>query len=190
MAEMQFDKMKADINTFVDDVYAPFIINFALKDEMKRYKQKKSSIYGSIEAAGKSESDQDIKIVVEEMFDLQKYANKKIEAMRSDLLGPILAQEAEVLENIKRSYDNVTYGNAAVTNYLVSVQKMKQTQGRALERVGLKNVADNFNTYLTKTSTIVSDVVQQGLRIDMNDASAEKDINALSELIKNASNNN
>ena len=110
--------------------------------------------------------------------------------MRSDLLGPILAQEAEVLENIKRSYDNVTYGNAAVTNYLVSVQKMKQTQGRALERVGLKNVADNFNTYLTKTSTIVSDVVQQGLRIDMNDASAEKEINALSELIKNASNNN
>ena len=42
IVDIHFKKVKDDINSFVDDVYAPFIINYVLKGELKKFKEGKS----------------------------------------------------------------------------------------------------------------------------------------------------
>src|SRR5882762_6145050 len=59
--QIHFNKITNDINSFVDDVYAPFIIHFVLDADMKNYKSNNSSLFGSVEAVarkqGKIEAD-------------------------------------------------------------------------------------------------------------------------------------
>lgn len=188
MAEIQFAQIKQDINDFVDDIYAPFIINFVLKDELEKYKKNQPSLYGYIEA-GKNGNDKEIKEAVEVMFEFQEAANEMIETKRSELLGPILDQEAQVLDNIEQSYDNVTYGSAAITNYLESVRKIKHTQGQALERVGLKSIVDNVNNSVTRVSTFVSSALAKGKEIDITSDSAFNDIETITKQIKDINQN-
>jgi hypothetical protein len=185
LAETQFGNIKKDISTFIDDVYAPFIINFVLKDELQKYQSKQSSLYGAIEAAGKIGGKKETQEAMDVMFEFQESANNKIESKRSELLAPILAQEAEVLANIKLSYDNVIYGNGAVTNYLESIQKMKKTQGQALEGVGLKNIVDNVNKSMLNVSNFVSNALAPGKDIDIKSDTAFKEINAIFQEITN-----
>ena len=56
MIQIHFRQIKNDINTFIDDTYAPFIIHFVLKHELTNYQNGEESLYGSIEAAGKNGS--------------------------------------------------------------------------------------------------------------------------------------
>lgn len=53
MVQLYYNGIKLNINTFIDDVYAPFIIHHVLEVELNKHKRGESSIYGIIENAGK-----------------------------------------------------------------------------------------------------------------------------------------
>jgi hypothetical protein len=42
--EIHFNKIEDGINSFVDDVYAPYIINYVISRELQKYKEMKPSL--------------------------------------------------------------------------------------------------------------------------------------------------
>ncbi len=90
MVELFYTEIINNINAFIEEVYAPFIINYVLKGELKNYKNNVSpSIFGVINKAasdgtGKSET---AKVLIE-MSDFLKAANanreKKKRIIRSN----------------------------------------------------------------------------------------------------------
>ena len=44
MIELHYSKIIDDITLFMDEIYAPFIINYVLKSELKKHKNHKKSI--------------------------------------------------------------------------------------------------------------------------------------------------
>ena len=66
---------------FMDEIYAPFIINYVLKSELKKHKNHKKSIYGIIEAAGatdeKAATDEALNVLTEFLEDANNQINKK-----------------------------------------------------------------------------------------------------------------
>ena len=54
MVQLYYSGVKANINAFIDEIYAPFIIHHVLESELDKYKDGGYSIYGIIESAGKT----------------------------------------------------------------------------------------------------------------------------------------
>ena len=59
MVTLYFEKIKNEINSFVNDVYSPFIINYVLKSDLKNYQEGNPSLFGAIEIAGKKEGKEE-----------------------------------------------------------------------------------------------------------------------------------
>ena len=137
MVQLYYNGIKLNINTFIDDVYAPFIIHHVLEVELNKHKRGESSIYGIIENAGKKGGKDETEEALNVMLEFQEAANQQINAKKAELLSPILQQEREILSAIDQSYQNTIYANTTLTTYLVSVRKVKECQIEALSFVGL-----------------------------------------------------
>ena len=121
MVQLYYNGIKLNINTFIDDVYAPFIIHHVLEVELNKHKRGESSIYGIIENAGKKGGKDETEEALNVMLEFQEAANQQINAKKAELLSPILQQEREILSAIDQSYQNTIYANTTLTTYLVSV---------------------------------------------------------------------
>lgn len=184
MTGIHFKKIKDDINSFVDDVYAPFIINYVLKDELIKYKEGEPSIYGTLEIAGKKEGKEESEKALNEMFDFQDAARRQIELKRDELISPIAQQESEIILAINQSYENAIYANSTITAYLLSVSKVKKAQEEALSMVGLAGVDSLINNSLVKISNQVDKAVKKGKEIDIRSEDALKQIEEVLNEIK------
>ena len=67
--EVYYRNIKGSINSFIDDVYAPFIIHNTLNKELENYKKGGSSFYKAIESAGQKGAKKDSDDVLNSMFD-------------------------------------------------------------------------------------------------------------------------
>lgn len=190
LVKIYFDKIKSDINTFIDDVYAPFVINYVLKKDFKNFKDGKQSLYGSINAAGKSNEKKVTDAALEKMSKFQKAALKQISFKRNELLKPIIKQENEILSKIDKSYDNVIYANATITGYLESIRKVKEAQKEALSLIGLKGFDTQVSSTLIKMSELINDAIIEGKKIDKKSDNAIEQINAIVNKIKNITTKN
>jgi hypothetical protein len=187
MVEFHFRKIKTDINTFVDDVYAPFVIHFVLKKELESFKNGDVSLYGTIEIVGQKADKSESENAINAMADFQNAARKQIERKRNELLYPILKQEESVLESINRSYEQVSYANTTITFYLKSLRKLKDTQEEALSVVGLDGINSLITHSLVDLSDQVDMLVKKGKEIDVKSDNAYKKLEDLSEKIKSLS---
>ena len=190
LVEIYFSKIKNDIHSFVDDVYAPFVIHNVLKSELESYKKGNRSIYGIIEIAGQQEGKEEAENALNEMNDFQKSAYNQINEKRKELITPILIQEAEVLSAINQSYKNVIYANSTITGYLESIRKVKKAQQEALSMVGLAGLDTLVTNNLIKVSNGVDQAVQIGKEIDIQSDKAKDQIEEISNKIKALTNNN
>jgi hypothetical protein len=145
-----YDKVIENINAFIDDIYSPFIIHYALKDQLQKYKKKEESIYGVIESAGingeetETETDNALNIMIEFLED----AYTQVEKKRIELLNPIINEKNKILTNINDSYENTIYANSTITGYLESIRKVKESQQEALSIIGLKGKDEELNNVL------------------------------------------
>lgn len=186
--QIYFGKIKYDINSFIDEKYAPFIIHYALKSELANYKQGKTSLYGTIEVAGQKEGQKEANDALTVMMDFQEAARKQIESKREELLSPILKQEAEIKEAVNRSYENVQYANSSITAYLQSIRKVKEAQQQALSMVGLGSADTLVTKSLVKLSEQVESAVKTGKEIDIQSDDAYKQLEKVANQIKEITN--
>lgn len=188
MVEIHYSKVKSEINSFVDDVYTPFIIHYVLNSELKKHKAGQSSIYGAIEAAGSNEGKEESKVVLKEMSDFLQAAHHQINLKRKELIDPIVRQENQILKTVNQSYSNAIHANNTLTAYLQSVRKVKGAQKEALSKIGLKGADEMLTESLIKLSEGVSKAVNQGKKIDLQSDDAFQKVKEISEQIKKITN--
>lgn len=188
VVELYYGKLEDDINTFVDEVYSPFVIHYVLKVELDKYKKGEPSLFGSIENAGKTEGKTEADEALNTMLEFQEAANAQIRAKRNELLDPILKQESQLIHNINKSYENAIYANSTITVYLESMRKVKESQQDALSIVGLKGTDTLMINTLIQVSELVNDAVKKGKEIDVKSDNAYSKIEELSNQIKKITN--
>jgi len=166
MVKVVYDRMRADVNRFVDDEYAPFQIRFVMKDEVRKRgssdsNEKKTSLLLLIDAAFQEGADprlQDLAISAMSIFG--KKIRADVESMRAELIQPLDDQEARLLGAIDRSYNQIHYANSIVTGHLSSVAKVHQVQNEMLEAIGVDaDLREEIGTKLANTSEKVGHLV-------------------------------
>jgi hypothetical protein len=190
MVELFYNEIIHNINDFIEDVYAPFIINYVLQGELKNYKNNVSpSIFGVINKAASdgAEKSETAEVLIE-MSDFLKATNTQIEKKRNELLAPIQKQKDAILRNINTSYQNTRRANSSVTNYLQSVLSLKESQKEILSVVGLKVMDKELNNTLLKASNITKSLLIEGKEIDIKSDGAFEKIKKISAKIKSITN--
>jgi hypothetical protein len=190
MVKLYYGQIINDINTFVDDVYAPFIIHYVLKSELVNYHNDNPSIYGTIEKAAKEEGKQQTDDALQAMLEFQEAARLQIEKKRKELLTPVLKQQTEVTTALNQAYKNVSSANLTITEYLNSARKVKETQQESLSAIGLKGADSLINKTLVDFSEQINEVLKKGKEIDIKSDKAYEKIETISKKIKSITTNN
>jgi vacuolar-type H+-ATPase subunit H len=179
-----YQKIKDNINIFVKDVYAPYVINFVLKKELNSYKNNQESIFKALNDAANNNNAAATEKATKDMQDFLSAANRQIKKKTDELMNPIIAQETELLLKIDQSYQNAMYANSTITAYLSSIRKVKATQQEALSMIGLKGVDSLVTAKLLLLSEGVKEAIQKGKEIDTKSENAINKIKEITDKIK------
>lgn len=185
LASLYFDKIKEDINLFVDDVYSPFVIQYVLNVEMERYKKGEVSLFGPANSTDLAEGFTVSGETMNSMFEFHQAAYAQISKMRYELLAPVEEQERQIIEELNKSYEQTLHASQTLTGYLESIHKVKETQGAAFSLAGIQNVDSLFTGRLLKLSELVQSAVKKGKEIDVRSDDALLRIEEVSNQIKN-----
>ena len=181
---LYFDKMEEQVNSFVDEKYAPFVIHYVLNSELQSYKTGNPSLYATIEIAGQKEGEQEANDALEVMMDFQEAARSQIETKRKDLLSPLEKQKSEIISVVNQSYESAVYANSSITAYLKSLRKVKESQQEALSMIGLNGVDTKITESLSTLSEQIEGAVQKGKEIDVKSDDAYQQLEEVSNQIK------
>lgn len=179
-----YQKIKDNINIFVKDVYAPYVINFVLKKELSSFKSGQESIFKTLNDAAQNNTATATEKVTKDMQDFLSAANRQIKKKTDELMNPITTQETELLLKIDQAYQNTSYANSTITAYLSSIRKVKATQQEALSMIGLKGIDSLVTTKLLLLSEGVKEAIQKGKEIDTKSENAINQIKEITDKIK------
>ncbi|MDR1369896.1 MAG: hypothetical protein LBJ72_07195 [Dysgonamonadaceae bacterium] len=189
IVQMYYGKIKTDISTFIDEVYAPYVVHHVLQAELDKHKNGESSLYGIIDTAGKTRGRHEMEEALNVVMEFQEAANAQITAKRNELLQPVLIQEREVLNAIDLSYQNIIYANSTLTTYLTYLRKVGESQREVLSATALEGLDISVTDKLVKLSELVDTALKQGDRIDVKADAAYQQIEEIINKIKEITNN-
>lgn len=183
LAMTLFGRMKQDVNRFVDDVYAPFQIQFVLakQKELQTAGDHNNMLSVMDTAVRQPQNTQAQKDVISFMQALVEAVHEDVEEYRAIRLQPVLAQEQEVLTSIERVYDDIERGNATVTAHLASVVKVHEAQDELLASVDLAGLREKIGVNLSNASAKVADFVGKAKKIEGTTDETVKTVNQLTE---------
>lgn len=186
--KMYYDKVGDNINSFINDIYSPYIIHNVLKAELDKYKKGELSLYGIIENAGKSSDKKGTEEALDIMLEFTEAANQQILAKKNELLIPLIKQKNEILSAIDRSYRNTIYANATLTAFLESARKVKESQSEALSIVGFGGLDNTITHKLVELSEFIDSAIKKSNTIDVKSDTAEKQIEEIINKVKEFTN--
>jgi hypothetical protein len=175
LVNLYYNRLSADINRFIDEVYAPFQIN-KMMDQFgpEICKEINSQNY---DQPGKIKQYEKLSILVEEL-------RNEIDGYRNFKLKPILAQRDTLLKNIDASYSKIIYANSIVTGHLASVLKINDAQNEILSKLNLGNLRSEI---ASKTSELSDQIDGLTKKIKTKQGDAEKIIDEFNKLINEIS---
>jgi hypothetical protein len=181
MAVVLFSRMKDDVNRFVDDVYAPYQIQFVLRRQKDRQLAGDTNNMFSVldSAMDQPENAMAQTEVLEFMSALVEAIYADVETYRQARLAPLDGQEAEVLGSLERAYDQIVRGNAAVTAHLSSVVKVNDMTDELLSAAGLEGLREKIGITLSDTSDKIANFVDSAERVDAGLEGAAEQIDQL-----------
>lgn len=186
MVQLYYAKMRGDVNSLVDAVYAPFVMRYILAQQADEYKAGRSSLYESIEELkGNSEKEEALKVVAEYMEAVNQQVNEK----KDELLIPLLEEERKTLLDVDEAYENTIKANHTITDHLVSLQRIKEGQQQALSLIGLGDVEDKLSRRVSELSEYVEKALKDGRKIDMKKDDAFRQVENVMRGIQNFMNN-
>lgn len=168
LAQTLFGRMKRDVNRFVDDIYAPFQIQFVLDRQQKRKSEGNANNLFSIldHALQNPRNAQAQKDVLDVMQIVVEEVRADVEDYRKLRLAPVLKQEEEVLTAIDRIYDQMNRGNATVTAHLASVVKVHEAQDELLSKANLEGLRTKVGVGLSSASERVAEFVGKAQKVE------------------------
>lgn len=168
MVKLVYDRMRTDVNRFVDDVYAPFQIRFVMEEEARKRtssneQDRKTSLLLLIDAAFKPGASARLQnAAISAMSLTGKKIRADVESLREELTDPLNEQEAEHLGSIDRSYIQIHYANSIVTGHLSSVAKVHQVQSEMLDAIGVHaDLRQEIGTRLANATEKVGKLVDK-----------------------------
>lgn len=187
LATVLYARIKADVNRFVDEVYAPYQIRRLLVAEQADHLEgSANSLFAVLESARRSDDASAQRNALAAMEIFTRVVRSDVEAYRADRLAPILQQEAELLAAIDRSYNQVHYANSIVTGHLASVVEVHDAQDAILREFGAEGVRERVGEHLASASATVAKLVEDGKRIEGDVAEAEKKVEELTAKLEKA----
>jgi vacuolar-type H+-ATPase subunit H len=184
MVGLFYTEIINNINGFIEDVYAPFIINYVLKKELDSYHNSQPSIFEAIEDAATKGGKANTEKAYNDMSDFLKAARTQIEKKRNELLVPIQKQRDSIILNIKISYGNTILASSSVTSYLQSISSLKESQNEVLSVIGLKGKTEELTNTLLKMSDVAKSLLTKGKEIDIKSDDAYNKMKTLTDEIK------
>jgi hypothetical protein len=79
-----------------------------------------------------------------------------IEGLRKDAFSDLEALEGQVLDEVDRAFGNVIRGSSTIHGYLLSLQKVENTQNEFLKGIGFGELPKKLNDALDHASTEAS----------------------------------
>lgn len=184
IVQLYYHGIKSNINTFIDEVYAPFVINYVLESELSKFKNGEPSLYSIIAKTGKDGKTDELEEALSVMLEFQEAANNQITLKRNELLSPILFQEMKILTAIDQSYQNTIYANTTLTAFLNSTYSVKKSQGEVLNIIGLEGMDRTITNKLVELSSSIENALQVGEEIDIKSDEASKQIEDIIRIFK------
>ena len=168
LAFILYERIKRDVNKFVDEVYAPFQIGKLLRDDYEDFKRGvPESLFFALETSIKQPNNPDLqKTALGAMAIIVQEVRDDIESYRKKRLEPVLAQEEKVLSAIDRSYNQIQYANSIVTGHLASIVKVHNAQEELLNEIGIEGLSKQIGEKLSSTSNKVADFVEKAKRVE------------------------
>ena len=163
LAEALFDRLEADVNRFVDRVYAPYLIGGLLTKELSDFQENKEGLMRAINDAAHQAHNTELQQTALGTMDVfVATARERIEDFRNEQLAPVRAQRARVLDGIERAYTQIEYANGIVMGYLASVVKVHDAQAQILDAIGLEGFDEKAATKLARASEQIEGLTVQG----------------------------
>lgn len=156
LAIRYFAAMKGDVNDFVDNTYRPYIIQFTLDDPELRFMER-------FQASLQPGADPD---AVDFMGTYSSFVIRRVESYRRELLAPIEAEEASLLNTLDDSYQRMLAANAAVTAHLASVIKVNDLQDELLADLNLPGLRQEIIEGAVQLSDGLAELIEKGTEID------------------------
>lgn len=168
LAQTLFARIKRDVNRFVDDVYAPFQIQFVLEQQKQRKAEgNPNNLFSILESASQRPRDaQAQKDALGVMQIIVEDVRADVEEYRSMRLAPVLKQEEEVVAAIDRVYEQIKRGNATVTAHLASVVKVHEAQDELLRKANLEGLREKVGVSLSNASERVAEFVGKARKVE------------------------
>lgn len=182
--DIHFNDIKRNVNSFIDETYSPYIINYVLTKEYLSFQQNQPSLFTTMVHAATEKNKTNTDSVVNDMQAFLSAAKRQIESKRRSLAEPIEEQENIIKQAINTSYSNMVNANNSITVYLQSLQDLKKAQSQALNRIGLTGADTLITQNLSKLSSEINNLVDKGNEIDVKSADAFEKIEEVSSKIK------
>jgi hypothetical protein len=168
IAKLLYERIKKDVNRFVDNVYAPYQIKRQLKDDYNDFKSgNQDSLFAVLNKAVDHPDDSQAQLdslVYMEIF--LEVVRGDIESFRREQLSPVIKQEQALLSAIDRSYNQIHYANSIVTGHLASIVKVHDAQEQVLNEFNIEGLREDIGKSLAETSRQISKYTDQAEKID------------------------
>lgn len=191
LATLLFDKMKSDVNRFVDSTYAPYQIKNVMDSEMKVAEStdpnvRNTSLLLGINAAFKPDASNDLRAaVLNQMGYMVNRIRLDVEKMRENLLNPINEQEKNVLGSINHAYQQMLYANSVVTGNIASVVEVHEAQAELLAEFGIKkDLRKEVGEGIADVSGKIASIVETATHVDNKLEDAESTAKSIKDAIK------
>ena len=168
LAVILFQRIKRDINTFVDEVYTPYQIQQQLGFEFTDFRNGEDGLLKSLTNAAvvgagpaqASDAMEKVDIFLDEV-------RRNIEQFRRDRLDLVIQQETELLARIDSAYMQLHYANSIVTGHLASIVEVHDAQEQILSELGVRGLRERVGTRLAEASNKIAELVEEGRRLEV-----------------------
>jgi hypothetical protein len=186
LAVILYDRIKGDINKFVNEVYGPYQIQELLQAEQKDFREGQESLFLALDNAVKQPGNSGAqKDALDSMDVFVQILRAEIEFYRAKLLDPVLEQEKQMLSAIDRSYNQIHYANSIVTGHLASIVKVHDAQEEVLNKFGVEGLRKDVSQNLANVSKNVAIIVDKAKKTEETIMKTEKKAKEQKEKLKN-----
>jgi chaperonin cofactor prefoldin len=168
LAIILYTRIKSDINKFIDEVYAPYVIKELLAKDQARFNQgNQLSLFFALNSAVQQPDNKNAQLKALDFMDIfVRKLRARIESYRAELLQPVMDQEKRLLSAIDRSYNQIHYANSIVTGHLASIVKVHDAQEEILQKFGVEGLRKDVGENLAEVSNKVASLVETGKKAE------------------------
>jgi len=151
--DMYANQLIQDINSFIDQVYAPYQIREIFNDSLW-----KAEILQIVQDAADESSGDSTTEAFEKLEILIASISEEVEAYRRSKLLPLQDRLRSTRSEIEQGYQQLHVANAVVTGHLRSVARVHDLQSDILAKASIPDIRQTFGEATSDFSSTISEL--------------------------------